>query len=345
MAESDNRLSRSIHIEAIQTVTPAKMSEPVGSRRISTSVPITEDLLRTHHRVVAYYKNSSSEYSAFSLVGFLKESLNIVLGEYPLFAGRLRKNDKSGEVDQIKFNDAGVRLVQAKAEMSIEEFIDNKKTRDGGSEGVLAYWMDVCYKTPHFSPLLYVQVTSFEGNGYSISLSCSVLLADPVMMTEFMRAWAQVHATILMCRKKSLGDDVVPIFHLTKFKRPGVTSHLISRQLESSPPTSLFNHEGADDPLNTIREEGGKLYQIQWGEEETRVESVSAWEKNVKEDEDANWDALTTAVANEVVFGDGNTMVHVSYHLESNGGAGILMFPSKKQNVLRWIAAAVAKKN
>lgn len=184
-------------------------------------------------------------------------------------------------------------------------------------------------------------MTSFQGNEYSISLSCSVLLADPVMMTEFMRAWAQVHTTILLHRKKSLCNDVVPIFHLAKFKRPGVTSHITSKQLNSS-PTSLFNHESGVDQLNTITEEGAKFYRIDWGKEETRVESVSAMGKKVTEGESVNWDALTTAAAKEAFFGDGHTTVHVSYHLESNAGAaGVIIFPSKMQNELRWIAAAV----
>lgn len=54
---------------------------------------------------------------------------------------------------EIVSNDSGVRMVEAKTEMKLDEFVEMK-----GDEGKLVFWEDVVESSSQFSPLFYVQV-------------------------------------------------------------------------------------------------------------------------------------------------------------------------------------------
>ncbi|EHA8591103.1 hypothetical protein COCNU_scaffold033492G000010 [Cocos nucifera] len=208
------------------------MAKPGQSRRISVAAPFRPEVLQNHLQIILYYKKAREEESASVVAAWIKESLNVAIADEPLLAGRLRRDDEGDGCWEIKFNDSGVRLVQASAEMTMSEFLGSKE-RDG-REGQLAYWVDLDKENPRYSALFYIQVTQFQGDGYSIGISCSLLLADPLFLARFLKSWAQTHTQMLAQGQLSMN----PMFHLDYFKRSGRPTHIKSIPLDCSISTN-----------------------------------------------------------------------------------------------------------
>lgn len=152
-----NSSRKQLHIEAIQTVTPGRAAEPGQARRISLPSPTSADtLLRSHACILLYYHTSSKEETTATLAAHLKESLNHIIPEEPLLAGRLRKDGEKDGYWEIKYNDAGIRLVQAVVDTSMDEFLSGEDRE--AKEEMLAYWTDIQHEDSQFWPLFYVQV-------------------------------------------------------------------------------------------------------------------------------------------------------------------------------------------
>ncbi|XP_042408677.1 uncharacterized protein LOC121998034 [Zingiber officinale] len=215
---------KQIHIDVIQSVMPVAVTPPGRSQRLSTTGgPLRPELLQSRVRIVLYYDDKGSATPA-TVGAWIKESLSAALATEPVMAGRLRReNDGSGRWE-VKFNDCGARLVQATAEASMAEFMSGDGDR---WEAHLAHWVDVDEENPNFSALFYVQVTQFHGGGFSIGISCSLLLADPFFLGHFLQSWARTHAAMLS--HGQLTDS--SIFHLAYFQRPGQSNHLKSIDL------------------------------------------------------------------------------------------------------------------
>ncbi|XP_020263172.1 uncharacterized protein LOC109839154 [Asparagus officinalis] len=98
-------------------------------------------------------------------------------------------------------------------------------------EGVLGYWIDVDREKPEMSALFYIQVTEFQGDGYSIGISCSLLLADPLFLTQFLKKWAVAHCSML-----AQAHPKTPMFHLNYFRIPQRPKHLKSIPFDHTQP-------------------------------------------------------------------------------------------------------------
>ncbi|CAL9086859.1 Transferase family [Musa troglodytarum] len=217
---ADPSTPRMLHVDAIQTAPPGKVTAPGQARRISTAAPLGPEVLQSRFQAVWYYTKAGEE-SPLAIAAWIKESLSAALPGHPVLSGRLRRDDGW----EVKFNDSGVRLVQATAETTMSEFLASEDRN--GREAHLAYWEDVDVQSPNFSALFYIQVTQFRGDGYSIGISCSLLLADPLFLTRFLNSWAQTHTQMRLSKS--------PMFHLSYFQRPDRSRHLKSVELESSP--------------------------------------------------------------------------------------------------------------
>lgn len=228
---------------AIQSIPPGKFTAPHQSRKINLHSPLSNEALQSHLRIVLYYsiantESDQGEFSATAVAGWMKESMSVVLSEYPVLAGRLRRGNENDGYWEVKYNDAGVRLVQASLEMKMNEFMELEDRVE--KEGVLAHWTDVELEHPEISALFYIQVTEFEGDGYSIGISCSLLLADPTSLTQFLKRWAVCHNSML-----AQAHPKTPIFHLDHFTKTKCRNNLRSIPLDSfvknpSTATALF---------------------------------------------------------------------------------------------------------
>ncbi|KAJ8506309.1 hypothetical protein OPV22_007195 [Ensete ventricosum] len=230
-----------LHVDAIQTALPGKVAHPGLARRIVMAAPLGPEVLQRRFQVVLYYGKAGDEEveSPLTVAAWIKESLSAVLSGHPILSGRLRNSGGSWEV---KFNDSGVRLVQATAEMTMSEFLASED-RDG-KEAQLAYWEDINEDDPNFSALFYIQVTQFQGDGYAIGISCSLLLADPLFLSRFLRSWSQTHMQLLAQGRLTKP----PMFHLSYFRGPNRPRRVKSVPFTSSSATTTTTMLFKADP-------------------------------------------------------------------------------------------------
>ncbi|KAK6153922.1 hypothetical protein DH2020_013561 [Rehmannia glutinosa] len=157
---NENSLVSKLHVEAIQTIVPTKPTDPRQSFKllISPQNDHLNSILQRRFHIILCYDRACDEDSGWLVAGRLKESLGRALQDEPLLAGRLRRcEDQCGEELEIVSNDSGVRLVEAKVDVKLADFVELKGGKEG-FEGELVFWEDVVEKNPQFSPLFYVQV-------------------------------------------------------------------------------------------------------------------------------------------------------------------------------------------
>lgn len=139
-------------IEAVQTVMPAKVTDPRLSRKISVRDPLGCGIFGRRFHTVLYFKSVTKEDSGWLVAGWIRESLGRALVEQPLLGGRLRRvGDSEGEFEIVS-NDSGVRLMEARTSMALSEFLELKDWE----ADQLVFWKDIDGQNPQFYPLFYV---------------------------------------------------------------------------------------------------------------------------------------------------------------------------------------------
>ncbi|KAK6927466.1 hypothetical protein RJ641_006057 [Dillenia turbinata] len=129
-----------------------------------------------------------------------------MLTSYPIVTGRLQRNEKGHWM--TKCNDAGVRMVEARAKGSVVEWLENV---DSEKELKLAHWEETFHR-PYFWSTFHAQLTEFEEGGLAVGLSCTHLLAAPISAPVFLKAWADISLTGKMVKP--------PLFHPFPARRP-----------------------------------------------------------------------------------------------------------------------------
>lgn len=125
----------------------------------------------------------------------LKESLSEVLSLYPAMTGRLTRGEGSADAEPahrgwvVKCNDAGVRMVDARAAVTLDEWL---ATATGDEEMDLLYYEPMGAEPYIWSPF-YVQLTEFTDKSYALGLSCIHIHNDPTAAALFFHAWAAAH--------------------------------------------------------------------------------------------------------------------------------------------------------
>ncbi|KAG7545754.1 Transferase [Arabidopsis suecica] len=174
-----------------RTVVSTRSMEPGRLYRFS----VLDHVMEPNHIRLVYYYRSSKTREPGEITKKLRESLAYALNCYPIVTGRLvkeidgteEKEDVSGRW-KVKSNDAGMRMVEARATGSVEEWLRDVNREE---ELKLVHWEDM-YHLHYYWSTFCVQVTEFESGGLAIGLSCSHLLADPVCAMMFIRAWADL---------------------------------------------------------------------------------------------------------------------------------------------------------
>ncbi|MED6171520.1 hypothetical protein PIB30_041330 [Stylosanthes scabra] len=169
---------------------------------------------KNHIRMVYYYQTTTSslgEGEFGKITKELRETLSEMLSYYPIVTGRLVRDDENKW--KVKCNDAGVRVIEAKAKGSVEDWLKNVNRE---KEHMLVYWEDMYHK-PYYWSTFYVQLTEFEEGGLAIGLSCFHLLADYTSATNFMKTWCDI----------SLGNKIMslPLFHPSPSGRNKIFNH------------------------------------------------------------------------------------------------------------------------
>ncbi|KAL1553989.1 hypothetical protein AAHA92_14596 [Salvia divinorum] len=346
-------MANKVRVEAIQIVVPTKPTDPRQTRRITVSenVRSTAVLQRCFHLLLCYNKASSDD-SGWLVAGQIKESLGRALQDYPLLAGRLRWCDADLEIVP---NDSGTRLVESKAEMALGDFVEMEEKREDEAE--LVFWEDVLHHTPQFSPLIYVQVTNFTCGGYSIGISCSLLLADPFTLTTIIKKWATLHNNIVSTSE----IPKISTFYLPNYgPPPSSTSLLIGSNTSKAAaesvifkiPTNILNsdnnihkhlaalcvEEAEHDTGRKLAPNLSLLVQVPSGDDRVEVCSrqglfeCSTLGHGVKGVSCARtWDELEL---DNICFSEGNKLVYASCWINSVIDEGsVIIAPSTDQGV------------
>ncbi|XP_020094694.1 protein ECERIFERUM 26-like [Ananas comosus] len=147
----------------------------------------------------------------------LLESLSEVLSYYPAMTGRLtwQHHDPQDETAGagsgawvVKCNDAGVRMVDARADATLEEWL---RTASDEEEMELAYWEPMGPEPYVWSPY-YIQITEFKEKGYGVGVSCTHMHGDPTCVAVFLKAWSDAHRRAVLAHH--------PFFQPTAFLSP-----------------------------------------------------------------------------------------------------------------------------
>nr|GMD48982.1 protein ECERIFERUM 26-like [Ipomoea batatas] len=194
-------------------------------------------------RIVFYYRDLEFGKDYMKLNESIAETLNA----YTIIMGRLLRSP--GEQWLIKCNDAGLRVIEAKAKGSVDEWLHNV---DRDKELKLVHW-EPMYSESYFWSPFYVQITEFEEGGVSIGLSCTHLLADPTSATMFIKAWADMTFTGKMISP--------PHFHPLPPRRPYnhnpnhdhiYSAHLINHYKKPTTDDKPPSHQTSSDRPTTI---------------------------------------------------------------------------------------------
>ncbi|RDY00347.1 Protein ECERIFERUM 2, partial [Mucuna pruriens] len=345
-----------LQIVTIMSVPPLKVTEPRRVRKVLVSEE-HRSVIHGCYQIVLYYERSREEEQDGCLAGWIVESLARVLLDYPLLAGRLQTRDDDTEGFQIVSNDSGVRLLEAHYPTTLSHFLDLNKKQHHHLEPDLVFWKEIDSQYPQFSPLFYVQVTNFDCGGYTIGISCSLLLAEVLLVENFLGKWAEIHTNI-----SPQNEEIKrPIFYHPRLKNPeSLPSDIISRSQSQNGVQSMLFKITVED-VNSSKELWRELAMRCVGEAEQKlgknlgsgfclvvnessevikVESCSENGWSLKHEiTPTTWDEFGVY---EVAFNERNKPVQVSCWIDSvsDGYAMAVPLPYLKQNAFAVIVVS-----
>lgn len=195
------------------------------------------------------------------------------------------------------------------------------------------------------------QVTNFECGGYSIGISCSLLLADLLLFKEnnFLQKWAKIHSNIMLVANNNVPKT--PIFYLPNLKKDGrpVTGFNSSSPSKNSGQTFIFKIGAKSSVVDNTtlallcveeaeRQLGNKMASefpllLNQPNNVVKVEKCSMLHEATTLNPklislgitSEGWDDLG---ADDVEFLAGNQPLHVSHWIGSISGGLVLAIPS-----------------
>ncbi|TKY55495.1 hypothetical protein E2542_SST19910 [Spatholobus suberectus] len=345
-----------LQIEAVLSVSPLKLTEPRRVRQVLTSdtdSDVNPKAIRGCYQIVLYYEKLNEKDPDKFLAGWIVESVGSALVEHPLLAGRLQRKDIDNKgLLEIVSNDSGIRLYEARFPMVLSEFLALSEKEH--LEAELVFWKEIDENNPEFSPLFYVQVTQFECGGYTIGISCSLLLADVLVVEKFLKKWAEIHNNML----HQNGEIKAPIFYhplLIKNYEPPLAD-VINRTPSKKAHTIVFKVNAKDFNFNKelwrelamlcVAEAEQKLHKKVWTDfnvfvkessEVIRVEghSKSGYSMQVLDLSLKNQITGTSwnDFGDQVTFHEGNKPVLVSRCIGSIADGHVIVVPCPEENV------------
>lgn len=126
-------------------------TKPVEPRKWIPLSVLDRIMENNHLRLVLYYEFSTTR-GAGEVTKKLRESISEMLSAFPKVIGRLVRTPKGHWT--IKCNDAGLRMVEARVDSTVEDWLKNV---DREKELKLVHWEDM-FHNPYFWSTFYVQV-------------------------------------------------------------------------------------------------------------------------------------------------------------------------------------------
>lgn len=199
-------------VEADAMITDVRLSTVVPSRMTPENAVhelTSMDLAMKLHYLKGVYFFTSDAVRGIS-VSDLKEPMFLLLDTYCCVAGRIRRPEDGCRRPVIKCNDSGVRIVEARANKTVDEWLD---LNDCGALDDYLIYSHVLGPDLGFSPLVFIQFTWFKCGGLSVGLSWAHILGDAFSASHFISLWAQIIAGHMPTQPPNIPTKVAKEFH------------------------------------------------------------------------------------------------------------------------------------
>ncbi|KAK6116086.1 hypothetical protein DH2020_008355 [Rehmannia glutinosa] len=113
---------------------------------------------------------------------------------YPI-CGRIRRRDGDcggGGRPFVKCNDSGVRIVEAKCDKTVAEWL--AVVGGGDRHRLLVYHQRLLARDFGFTPLVFLQLTKFKCGGLSVGMRWAHVLGDAFSASECINTWGKIMA-------------------------------------------------------------------------------------------------------------------------------------------------------
>ncbi|KAK8647683.1 hypothetical protein V6N13_121411 [Hibiscus sabdariffa] len=148
------------------------------------------DLAMKLHYLKAVYLFTSHAAEGLTVTN-MKEAMFCWCNDYFMTCGRIRRSEPSGR-PYIKCNDCGIRFVEGVCDKTVEEWVEMEEDSRWNS---LVYHRAIGPELS-FSPLVYLQATTFKCGGISLGISWAHLLGDAFSVSNFINDWGRCMATL-----------------------------------------------------------------------------------------------------------------------------------------------------
>ncbi|XP_027913299.1 acetyl-CoA-benzylalcohol acetyltransferase-like [Vigna unguiculata] len=314
-----------LQIVTVMSVPPLKVTEPRRVRRVLVGDEHT-NAIHGCYQIVLCYENLKEDDHGWYMAGWMVESLARVLLDHPLLAGRLQRKDGTGF--EIVANDSGVRLLEACYPTSLSQFLElNERNQHLKTE--LVFWKKIDAQCPQFSPLCYVQVTNFECGGYTIGISCSLLLADVFVVDNFLGKWAEIHENMSVQR----GEIKTPVFYHPPMKNSECLPLINRSESESESGVQRLAFKIVTEDVKSVEEMWRKVAS-ELVKESSEVMKVEGWAMNDEKMRLKMKHEMRELRVQEVTFNEGNKPVHVCCWIDyvRDGFVMTVSLPNLKNN-------------
>ncbi|KAL5099033.1 hypothetical protein RYX36_003360 [Vicia faba] len=359
---SENQCLKKTQTVSVTSVSPVKITEPRQVCQIIFNDDETSNQkihairkIQGCYHMVLYYENVEEEHHDWSLTGWIVESLARTLLNHPLLAGRIQKRDDLSGFEIVS-NDSGIRLLEAQSSATLSEFLESDKKDRDDHEVELVFWNEIDAQFPQFSPLFYVQVTKFICGGYSIGISCSLLLTEILIVKKFLNKWAKIYNMLPSISNKEIDTTTFNYLDLNipKFlSSEDLNNHTQNKNKVQSVVFKIttkdvnFSKEVWRELALVCIEEVEQKLDMNIGSSFTlvvkefleviEVESVT---KSGIENQIVCITSWNDFEEDEIVFHEDNKAVHVSCWIGSVADALVMIFPCIEENVCGVIVVA-----
>ncbi|KAK9048429.1 hypothetical protein SSX86_032608 [Deinandra increscens subsp. villosa] len=146
------------------------------------------DLAMKLHYIRTVYYFPAQAFEGLTIID-IKETIFNWLDHAYIPCGRFRKSD-SGR-PYIKCNDCGVRLIEARCNMGLREWLEPRDHDDDDAKHKLLVSSQVLGPDLFYSPPVLMQLTKFKCGGMAVGLSWAHVLGDAFTAASFINLWGQ----------------------------------------------------------------------------------------------------------------------------------------------------------
>ncbi|KAI3948037.1 hypothetical protein MKX01_014636 [Papaver californicum] len=189
-----------VYDRKFSSVVPAGVTEENMAKELSCM-----DIVMKLHYLRGVYFFTSSAVQGLNITHF-KEPMFRLLELCCVTAGRIRKSETGRPF--IKCNDSGVRIIEAKTDKTIDEWLEMQKDHYSVDNHLVSD--QVLGPQLAFSPLVLIQFTWFKCGGLSVGLSWTHVLGDAFAALNFINMWGQAMAGNPPTKSLQLQSQVQP---------------------------------------------------------------------------------------------------------------------------------------